>query len=238
MSSEYFGIGGSKARLIGAVLFVGAASLVAEASFDGGFWSSSAVAQQGGQGSGGPNNSGGSGPNNEGTGSGGQGTSTGPGTRNRAGGGTGGGGGGNVPTGVGTSDGPLVGGGDKSDPAGAAGADWCATYKSGEANTSKRVSGENLKRLDAARLLIAPEINKAAVEKKGFPIYNLALYQEVFEDKAPDAVLAGTYLGLSATAPVSEAVVKRVNGLLCVGSDDETVAETTRVAEQQRLSMQ
>jgi len=230
---------GQWSRRIGAALAAGAFVLLAPVDFHDGSLTSSAFAQQG-QGAGGPNNSAGGGPGNEGAAAGGQGTSTGPGARSRARSGGGGGGNGNgsvVPSAIGGDSDALIGGGDKSNPEAVMGPDWCADYKPGTGNTSERVSGQNLKRLDTVRRMVVPEIDRSAIEKRGFPLYNLALYQEVLEAAEPDTVLAGTYLGLTAAVPVSDDIVARTNALLCVKANEETMRRIAKIAEEQRLSM-
>lgn len=220
--------------VIGVGTLIGAASLISSTAIDVQLFDSQAFAQGQGQGPGPGGNSAGGGPNNQGAAAGGQGTSTGPGSRNRARGG--GGGGGLVPSAIG-SDSALIGGGDKSAPTEITGSDWCAGYKADTATTSKRVTGQNLKRLDAARQLIAPEFDMGRVKERGFPLYNLAMYQEVLETDKPDTILAGTYLGLTANVPMTDSIVNRMNEILCVKGNTTTVQKTAAVAEEQRISM-
>lgn len=218
--------------VIGAGILLGVGSLITSAVTNSQIFGIQAVAQGQGQGPGAGGNSAGGGPNNQGATVGGSGTSTGPGTRNRAGSG----GGGFVPSAIGTES-ALIGGGDKSAPAEIKSSDWCADYKVSTTKMSKRVTGKNLLRLDAARQIIAPKIDIDDAKKKGFPLYNLAMYQEVFESRNPDTMLAGTYLGLATNIKVTRDVVNQINEILCIKGNDTANQRTATVAEEQRISM-
>ncbi len=99
---------------------------------------------------------------------------------------------------------------------------------------AKQFGGGNLLRLTAARGLIDPEL--AASGKIASP-YIMGSLQNELTKGAPNAELAGTYLGLVAKAPVSADTVKKIGHQLCAGVSDSQAKEIAQVAEQQRVAL-
>jgi hypothetical protein len=100
-----------------------------------------------------------------------------------------------------------------------------------------RMNGKNLKRLNIAGSYLAPAVTEEKIQKSGSPRRNIANYQEELEKAAPDLTVAGIYLGLVAGIPVTPVVVKKVNTVLCVNTDEKQTGVIAEIAEIQRRSM-
>jgi hypothetical protein len=97
---------------------------------------------------------------------------------------------------------------------------------------SDRFSGANLRRLEALEAVLAPKFDHRNAKE---PILILANYQEELEKPQPDAVVAGLYLGLVSTVPVTPRVVELSNRYLCVAAKGSGKnAAIAAIAETQR----
>jgi hypothetical protein len=100
--------------------------------------------------------------------------------------------------------------------------------------SAEQLGSTNLRRLNAARSIVDPELAAGS----GMPApYLMANLQEELIKRAPDTQLAGTYLGLVAKAPVSPEKVKQVAFQLCVLIGDDAAQKISAAAEQQRQAL-
>ena len=98
----------------------------------------------------------------------------------------------------------------------------------------QQFSGGNLLRLNAARGLVDPEL---AASGKIAPPFVMGSLQEEMIKAAPNAELAGTYLGLIAKTPVTADAVKKICFQLCASVSDAQAREIAEVAETQRKTL-
>lgn len=189
-----------------------------------------------GQGAGGTAPSGNSGQQ----GSGNTGTTAGQGSTTQSGTGTGPGGANQERFGGGATDVPtpppptedairdaIIGSGKGGENAEFA-ADRCTDFLRGRMTAEERFEGNNLRRLNAAENFLAPGFDPGQARTG---LYLLADYQEELEKQNPDTNVAGIYLALLTTRPVTEQLVTRLNSLLCVSA---SAAQTGQVAEAAR----
>lgn len=109
----------------------------------------------------------------------------------------------------------------------------CHDYAPSTLSATQRLRGRNLERLHKAASYLAPGFDAHGNES---PLQILADYQEVLERARPDTMLAGVYLGLVATVPITEAVVEDVNLILCVTSSHMQAGAIVEIAvEQERV---
>jgi hypothetical protein len=99
---------------------------------------------------------------------------------------------------------------------------------------AEQFGGVNLRRLNAARGVVDPEL--AASGKLVSP-YMMANLQEELLKPTPDAQLAATYLGLVAKTPLTPDKVKQVGFQLCVRIADAQADQIASAAEQQRRAV-
>lgn len=104
-------------------------------------------------------------------------------------------------------------------------ADRCADFARGRMTAEERFEGNNLKRLNAAENFLAPGFDPGQARTG---LYLMADYQEELEKRSPDTNVAGIYLALLSTRPVSEQLVVRLNSLLCVSASE---AQTREIVE-------
>ncbi len=110
------------------------------------------------------------------------------------------------------------------------GRSWCGDYKLGNLTARQRLQGKNLARLQAVEARLAPGLEPANTNE----LHLLSNYQEELEKRQPDPVLAGTYLGLASSLPITQPLYRDVNKLLCVstthalGSAIRAAAEAAR----------
>ena len=98
-------------------------------------------------------------------------------------------------------------------------------------SAAEQLGSPNLRRLTAARGIVDPAL--AASGKMPAPYLMANLQEELFKP-APDALLAGTYLGLMATVPVTPEKVQEVGFYLCTPVNNAQAAPISVAAEQQR----
>jgi len=110
-------------------------------------------------------------------------------------------------------------------------ADRCADFKSGRMTANERIGGANLERLNAAQHYMAPGFDPLGLRSA---LYLLANYQQELEKGAPDALLAGTYLGLVSTQPVTPKLIDNVNLMLCITAAPKVVDSIAATADEQR----
>jgi hypothetical protein len=92
-------------------------------------------------------------------------------------------------------------------------------------------SARNVQRASAAREILAPaDLAEGTVPSP----YLMVSFQEELQKPKPDALVAGTYLGLVAKVPVTEEVVKQVAWRMCVPVADAQAEAIAHVAEVQR----
>lgn len=104
---------------------------------------------------------------------------------------------------------------------------------SGTMPSTQALSGRNVQRATAARGVLAP----GDVSEGGVPApYLLISFQEELQKAKPDALVAGTYLGLVAEVPVTEEIVKQVAWRMCVPLDDTQATAIADAAEVQRMA--
>jgi len=109
----------------------------------------------------------------------------------------------------------------------------CERYRGREMSTRQRYTGENLKRLKAAGLIVAPDYTSDVPGKVGYAERFLAYYQEELDKPKPDYVLAGIYLGLISGKKLTNKYLTRVNRALCVTmSDKQRKTAITAASEQ------
>lgn len=111
--------------------------------------------------------------------------------------------------------------------------DCCGDYRPRMPDRA-RVAERNRDRLLAAQAELAPGFD-AGPAQSGLML--LANYQAELEKRQPDRLLAATYLAMTATVSLTEAMVERINGLLCVTASRQLVAEVASNAEAQRRSL-
>lgn len=99
---------------------------------------------------------------------------------------------------------------------------------------AQQFGGSNLLRLNAARGLVDPQL---AASGKIAPPYVMGSLQQELIKSAPNAELAGTYLGLIAKAPVTADTVKKVSRQICGSVSDAQAKEIAEVAETQRQTL-
>jgi hypothetical protein len=99
--------------------------------------------------------------------------------------------------------------------------------------SAEQLGSTNLRRLNAARSIVDPELGSGKMPAP----YLMANLQEELVKPAPDAQLAGTYLGLIAKAPVTPEKVKQVAFQLCVLIGDDEAEKISAAAEQQRQAL-
>lgn len=109
--------------------------------------------------------------------------------------------------------------------------DRCAYSAPGRLTAQQRISGENAEYLAAAQYVLAPNYNPG---ESRTALVLLANYQEELEQREPDSLVAASYLGLTATRPVTIEVVARVNALLCVTSTEALAEQIATLAEAHR----
>jgi hypothetical protein len=109
---------------------------------------------------------------------------------------------------------------------------WCTGYAEGM-TSDERFSGDNLRRLEALEAVLAPNFDHRNAKE---PILILAGYQEELEKAEPDTAVAGVYLGLVSTVPITPRLVELSNRYLCVARPEsgEENAAIALVAEAQR----
>ena len=112
--------------------------------------------------------------------------------------------------------------------------DRCAYATPGRLTSKARLSGQNLDQLVTAQYVLAPNFDPGEARTA---ILLLANYQEELEKREPDALVAATYLAMTATRPVTAEVVARVNALLCVTSTRTLAEQVASSAENQRQAM-
>ncbi|HQT25519.1 MAG TPA: hypothetical protein PLK99_02830, partial [Burkholderiales bacterium] len=64
-----------------------------------------------------------------------------------------------------------------------------------------------------------------------------ANYQAELEKQKPNAVLAGTYIGMVAKVPVTPGVISRASSMMCVALPNEQQDRIAGVAEEQRMTL-
>lgn len=111
--------------------------------------------------------------------------------------------------------------------------DWCGDYRP-RMPDRVRLAERNGDRLLAAQAELAPGF-EAGRAQSGLML--LGNYQAELEKRQPDRLLAATYLAMTATVSVTEAMVERINGLLCVTASRQLVADVASNAEAQRRSL-
>jgi hypothetical protein len=99
---------------------------------------------------------------------------------------------------------------------------------------AQQFGGGNLLRLNAARGLVDPQL---AASGKIAPPYVMGSLQQELIKSAPNAELAGTYLGLIAKAPVTADTVKKISRQVCGSVSDAQAKEIAEVAETQRQTL-
>lgn len=99
---------------------------------------------------------------------------------------------------------------------------------------AQQFSGNNLLRLNTARGVVDPELAASGKIASPFLMGNL---QEELIKAAPNAELAGTYLGLIAKAPVTADAVKKIGFQLCARINDAQAKEIAAIAETQRETL-
>jgi hypothetical protein len=112
--------------------------------------------------------------------------------------------------------------------------DHCAHSAPGRLTSSQRLNGQNLELLTAAQDVLAPNYDPGEARTA---LTLLANYQEELEKRQPDALVAASYLALTATRPVTVDVVGRVNALLCLTSTKAMAERIATGAEDQRRAM-
>jgi hypothetical protein len=103
----------------------------------------------------------------------------------------------------------------------------CGTHPISGMSPRQRMSGANLDFLKAAQAYLAPDYNYGDNQSG---LYLLGDYQEALESVKPDAELAGLYLSLASTRPVTPEMVARVNSILCVSASPGLVTSITQKA--------
>lgn len=110
------------------------------------------------------------------------------------------------------------------------GRSWCGDYHLRNLTSRQRLQGKNLVRLQAVEARLAPGLKPDNTNE----LHLLSNYQEELEKRQPDPVLAGTYLGLASSLPITPPLYRDVNKLLCVsttralGSAIRAAAEAAR----------
>lgn len=110
------------------------------------------------------------------------------------------------------------------------GRSWCGDYKLGSLTAGQRLQGKNLARLQAVEARLAPGLKPGNTNE----LHLLSNYQQELEKRKPDPALAGTYLGLASSLPITQPLYRDVNKLLCVsttralGSAIRAAAEAAR----------
>lgn len=107
----------------------------------------------------------------------------------------------------------------------------CGTHPINGLGPRERMKGANLEFLKTAQIYLAPDF-KPGRETTG--LHLIADYQEELEKVKPDATLAGAYLALVATRPVTQEMVARTNAILCVTATSALIAEIARNASSDR----
>ena len=102
----------------------------------------------------------------------------------------------------------------------------------GSLNTANRLAGRNLGRFRQVQSLLAPER-----KLPGSAILLLANYQTELEKKNPNAVLAGTYLGMVAQVPVTPELISKASSMMCVIPPSDQRDRIANVAEEQRITL-
>lgn len=95
-----------------------------------------------------------------------------------------------------------------------------------------RMEGLNLARFRQAEELL--EHGKQLPQNRDMN-YLLANYQEELAKPSPDLSLAGTYVGLVATEPVTASDIENISNILCVPVSHEQAVDISTAAESQRL---
>jgi hypothetical protein len=110
----------------------------------------------------------------------------------------------------------------------------CDDHVAAKLNGWDRFAGSNMGRIDTIIGRYVAQAKGGAYMSAAFLVGN---YQQELEKKNPDAVLAGTYLGLIAgNRAVTAELVKDVNFGLCVVVDNDEAREIAAAAEIQRLA--
>jgi hypothetical protein len=112
--------------------------------------------------------------------------------------------------------------------------DRCAYAAPGRLTSDARLSGQNLDQLVAAQYVLAPNFDPGEARTA---VILLANYQEELEKREPDALVAATYLAMTATRPVTAEAVGRVNALLCVTSTRSLADQIAITAEDERQAL-
>ncbi len=107
----------------------------------------------------------------------------------------------------------------------------CGTHPINGLGPRERMQGTNLQFLQAAQIYLAPDF-KPGRETTG--LYLIADYQSELEKVKPEPTLAGAYLALVATRPVSEEMVARTNAILCVTATESLIAQIAQSASADR----
>lgn len=100
----------------------------------------------------------------------------------------------------------------------------CGTHPLTGMSPRDRMSGQNLEFLKAAQAYVAPGYNPGPDESG---LHLLGDYQETLESTHPDAQLAGLYLRLASSRPITPDMVTRVNTILCVSASSNLVKSIT-----------
>ena len=109
----------------------------------------------------------------------------------------------------------------------------CNDFVTTDTTLSARLDSSNL-----ARFRRAESLMKKGGERAGEADYLMASYQEELNKPKPDLLLAGTYLGLVAGAPMTAATIQHISRVLCVPISHDQALGIARAAEGQRRSMQ
>lgn len=99
----------------------------------------------------------------------------------------------------------------------------------------QRIAGWNGRRLQYGSSMIA---SKAEGRYRGSRYVMLASYQEELGKGRPDAVLAGTYLGIAAETPVTVRAVSELSDALCVPVSADLAERIAIIAEAQRQKLE
>ncbi|QQS14443.1 MAG: hypothetical protein IPK81_09935 [Rhodospirillales bacterium] len=109
--------------------------------------------------------------------------------------------------------------------------DLCGDYRLGAMVAAERLRSPNLRRLDFAQRYLAPGFD-AGKNQTGVRI--LASYQEEMERPRPDPLVAGTYIAMVSTVPVTDGLVEQLNAILCVSGAPKRISAIAAAARQQK----
>lgn len=116
------------------------------------------------------------------------------------------------------------------------GSDRCDDHAPGRITGWQRFAGQNMARIDRIVLAIAPTVSGNDYMTVAHLVAN---FQEEMEKQKPDALLAGTYLGLASRG--SEVTPQSVTNLtfgLCVPVDTRQANEIAQAAAAQKLALE